>query len=89
MQQLARTPKDVGHALRWVRKQKNMSQQELATHSGIWQETISRIENGSAGTRLDTLFDLCAALDLEIQLIDRSKSTANHLEETLRHGAQT
>lgn len=83
MNQLARTPKDIGHAIRRVRKQQSLSQQELATKSGIWQETISKIENGSPGTRLETIFDLCAALDLEILVAARSKGNEASLEDTL------
>ena len=83
MQHLARTPNDIGHALRQARKQQKLSQQALATKSGVWQETISKIENGSPGTRLETIFDLCAALNLEIVVADRSKGTTNFLEDTL------
>ncbi len=73
-QQLARTPKSIGHALRRKRKENTMSQQDLANISGVWQETISKIENGSPGSKLETIFDLCAALDLELIVTDRSKS---------------
>lgn len=83
MEQLARTPNDIGHALRLARKQQNLSQQALATKSGVWQETISKIENGSPGTRLETIFDLCAALNLEITIAERSKGTTDFLEDTL------
>ena len=83
MQHLARTPNDIGHALRQARKQKELSQQTLATKSGVWQETISKIENGSPGTRLETIFDLCAALNLEIVIAERSKGNTDFLEDTL------
>lgn len=83
MDQLARTPNDIGHALRLARKQQELSQQALATKSGVWQETISKIENGSPGTRLETIFDLCAALNLEISINDRTKGSTDFLEDTL------
>jgi len=83
MNQLARTPKDIGHALRQERKQQQMSQQTLASRSGVWQETISKIENGSPGTRLETIFDLFAALNLEIQISDRSIGSTDFLDETI------
>lgn len=83
MNQIARTPNDVGHALRQARKQKQLSQQALATRSGVWQETISKIENGSPGTRMETIFDLCAALNLEIQITDRSEGSTDFLDETI------
>lgn len=83
MNQLARTPNDVGNALRLARKKQKLSQQALATRSGIWQETISKIENGSPGTRLETIFDLCAALNLEVAITDRSTGSTDFLEDTL------
>ena len=82
MDLLARTPNDIGHALRLARKQQKLSQQALATKSGVWQETISKIENGSPGTRLETIFDLCAALNLEIQITERSAGSTDFLEHT-------
>ena len=81
MRQLARTPKDIGHAIRQARKAKKMTQKELATRSGVWQETISKIETGLSGTKMETLFDLCAALDLELVVTDRSKGSSASLED--------
>ena len=49
--------------------------------SGVWQETISKIENGSGGTKLETLFNLIAALDLEITVTERSKGASDGLED--------
>ncbi|MCB1420856.1 MAG: helix-turn-helix transcriptional regulator [Notoacmeibacter sp.] len=81
MKNLARTPKDIGHAIRSVRKARNLTQKELATRSGVWQETISKIENGVASTKLETIFDLLAALDLELQVQDRTKGSSADLED--------
>jgi len=81
MNQLARTPKDIGHAIRESRKAKGFTQKDLAAKSGVWQETISKIENGVASTKLETLFDLFAALDLEIQVQPRSKGSQSGLED--------
>ena len=81
MKHLARTAKDIGHAIRETRKRKKLTQGELATMSGIWQETISKIENGVASTKLETIFDLMAALDLELTVSNRSKGTADALED--------
>ncbi|KAG1649468.1 putative HTH-type transcriptional regulator y4dL [Nymphon striatum] len=81
MKHLVRTSKNLGHAIRQARKAKNLTQTELAAMSGVWQETISKIENGSGGTKLETLFDLVAALDLEITVTERSKGTSDGLED--------
>ena len=81
MNYLARTPADIGHALRRARKKDRLTQRELASKSGVWQETISKIENGSPGAKLETIFDICAALDLELVVNNRSKGSTEFLEE--------
>lgn len=83
MKLLARTPNDIGHALRQARRRMKLTQQQLSESSGIRQETISRVENGSPGTRLETLFDLCAALNLELVITERSQGSHDFLTETL------
>jgi HTH-type transcriptional regulator/antitoxin HipB len=81
MKYLARTPKDIGHAIRLARKAKKLTQNELADRSGVWQETISKVENGLPGTKLETVFDIFAALDLEFQVQERSKGSAESFED--------
>lgn len=81
MKQLARNPKDIGHAIRLARKDHGLTQMELASKSGIWQETISKIETGSSGAKLETIFNLLAALDLEITIDIRSKGSADVFED--------
>ena len=81
MKHLVRTPKNIGHAIREARKAKSLTQTDLAAMSGVWQETISKIENGSGGTKLETIFELLAALDLEITVTERSKGASDGLED--------
>lgn len=81
MRHLARKPSDIGHALRRIRKLKNLTQQDLAAKSGVWQETISKIENGSPGAKLETIFDICSALQLELHITERKKGSTDFLEQ--------
>ena len=81
MDQIARTTKDIGNLLRTARKAKNLTQAELASRAGVWQRTISNIETSASGAKLDTIFDLLAALDLEIHIVPRSKMTPGDLED--------
>ena len=81
MQHLARLPKDVGHAIREERKAKKLTQKQLANLSGVWQETISKVESGTANTKLETLFNLLSALDLEITVRERSKASAADMQD--------
>jgi len=58
------------------RKGKNLSQQAAAASIGIKQATLSAFENHPDGTRLETLFKLLAALDLELHLEQRDTDAA-------------
>jgi len=81
MDQIARTTKDLGNALRQARKAKGLTQAELASQAGIWQRTVSNIETSTSGAKVDTIFDLLAALDLEIHIVPRSKIALADLED--------
>jgi HTH-type transcriptional regulator/antitoxin HipB len=52
-----------------------MTQQELASLIGTHQKTISAIENGSAGTKLDTLLSVIAQLDLDLEVVPRARAS--------------
>jgi len=71
----------MGHAIRQMRKARGMTQRQLAVRSGLWQETISKIETSRSTVTLETLFDLCAALDLELVLTERSKGSTAAFED--------
>jgi HTH-type transcriptional regulator/antitoxin HipB len=66
MEQLVHSPKSLGSAIKRQRKAKQLSQTEAGSTFKIEQSTISSIEQGAPGTRLETLFRLLAALDLEM-----------------------
>ncbi len=74
MLHLARSPQQIGNAIQRVRKQLNLTQRELGEKAGLWQETISKIENGNSDTKVGTLLAVLAALDLELQIAPRSKA---------------
>ncbi len=80
MQNFVRIPRDLGHAIRQARREKNLTQADLATRSGVWQETISKVEAGRGGTRLDTILGLLAALELELFVRTRSKGSASDFD---------
>lgn len=73
MQDIARTPKQIGAHIRRHRKRRGLSQRELGDRTGLRQETISLIENGNAATRLDTMLTVLAALELEFRIGRRSQ----------------
>jgi HTH-type transcriptional regulator/antitoxin HipB len=81
MDQITRTSPQLGAALRRRRKQAGLSQVSLADKVKLRQATISRLESGDTGTKLGTLLDVVAALDLEIVVRPRSKGRAADIED--------
>jgi HTH-type transcriptional regulator/antitoxin HipB len=81
MTDLARNPKQIGNLIRRARKQRGWSQTRLGEKAGLRQETISLIETGNPATKLDTIFAVLAALDLEFQIGARSKGQAATIED--------
>jgi HTH-type transcriptional regulator/antitoxin HipB len=81
MTDLARNPKQIGNLIRRTRKQRGWSQTRLGEKAGLRQETISLIETGNPATKLDTIFAVLAALDLEFQIGPRSKGQAATIED--------
>lgn len=66
MDQRIYSPKSLGSAIKRQRKAKKLSQTEAGNAFNLDQTTVSSIEQGAPGTRLETLFRMLAALDLEM-----------------------
>ena len=66
------SPESLGASLRALRKGKGLNQTEAGKPAGVNQVTVSSIERGIP-TRVDTLFRLLAALDLELVIQPRAK----------------
>ncbi|OBU16249.1 XRE family transcriptional regulator [Photobacterium aquimaris] len=66
--------KMLANAVRDQRKRQNITQSDAAKLVGIKQTTVSAFENTPEGTKLDTLFKLLAALDLELQVQPRNSN---------------
>lgn len=85
MAQLSRSPKQLGAYAERARP-RGLTQQALADLVGTGQKTISKIENGHDGTRVDTLFSVLAALDCDMQIGPRSKG-AKSISEIFRNAS--
>ena len=60
----------MGYKIKEKRKEKNMTQEELATKSGVSRATISGLENGTVrATSSKTLVKLARALDTTVDQI--------------------
>lgn len=75
MDQIARTSKQIGAAIRRRRRTLNLRQGDLGAKTNLRQATISALENGEPGTQLRTLIDVMTALGLEFVIRERSKAS--------------
>ncbi len=79
METITRTPLQFGNSIRERRRKLGLSQEQLAAKAGVRQRTVSDIENAGVA-RLDTLLRALGALDLELVVRTRTKSSANDIE---------
>ena len=77
------TATDFGQYLKKIRKDRNMSVNQLATYSGISNAQISRIENGLRNApKPETIKKLSQALKVDYQ---EMMQVAGYTEETNQH----
>lgn len=58
----------IGAMVRRLRKAKGMTQEELATASGISRGTVANVEDALASPNIDTLAALAAGLGAELEV---------------------
>lgn len=74
MEQIARTSRQIGAAIRRRRRGAGLTQEALGARTRLRQATVSALENGEPGTQLGTLVDVMAALGLELVIRERTKA---------------
>nr|WP_320016274.1 helix-turn-helix domain-containing protein [uncultured Desulfobacter sp.] len=67
----ARMPGYLGKAIKDSRKQKKMTQKDLADITGTSVKFISDVERGKKTVQIDKVFDLLGALSLRIYVSDK------------------
>jgi len=81
MSTLARSSKQLGLLIQRHRRERGLSQTELADLAGLRQELVSKIEGGQSGSRLSSIYALLAALNLEMTIQPRTKSAADDMAD--------
>lgn len=61
----------MGERIATLRKEKGMTQQDLADVTGLLRNHISRIEQGRYSVGFDTLQSIADALDADIRIVPR------------------
>lgn len=67
------SPDLLAQVLRNARIDDQLSQQSVAERVGIKQNTVSSFENHPEKSRVETLFRLLSALNLELSITERNK----------------
>ena len=81
MDQIARTPRQIGESLRRERRKQGLTQMDLGRKTMLRQATISGVENGNESTKLRTLCDMMAVLGLELIIRPRSEGETKSFED--------
>lgn len=81
MSQIARSARQLGNIIHRARKQRGLTQTNLANLAGLRQELISKIETGHDGIKLSSIYALFAALDLDLVIDSRSASSKPNIED--------
>jgi HTH-type transcriptional regulator / antitoxin HipB len=80
MNHIARTAQQIGAILRRQRRHLRLTQMGLVDRIKLRQATISKLEAGEPGARLETLLDVLAALNLELVIRSRTKASTDEIE---------
>jgi HTH-type transcriptional regulator/antitoxin HipB len=77
MGKIIRSNKDLGAAIRLVRKNMDLRQVDVAQKASVRQALVSELENGETTAKLDTVMRVLAALDLDLCIVPRRKTEFN------------
>ncbi len=72
-----KTIKQIGHALRAIRKENGFTQKEVSSKVKLLPKTVSALEAGSSGSTIESLMKYIAALDCDIIIAPRGNDSKN------------
>lgn len=78
---LIRSPKELALLVASQRKKLKLSQADVGKLVGLKQQTISDFENNPEGTKLNTLFHILSAVQLDIKALDKAETKTKWKEE--------
>lgn len=72
----ARTPRQLGQILKGQRKSQRLTQKQASALVGMLPKTVSKLELEPDTATLESLFKLLSALQLELAVRSKSKTTS-------------
>lgn len=79
METIARSAKDLADIIQRYRKNRKLTQNDLGARMRVRQATVSNLEAGEDATRLKTVMDALAALELELVVRPRTVKSAQDI----------
>lgn len=80
MEYVARTPQQLGQALKNCRQQRGLTQAAVGSKVGLKQSTVSVIEGHGSNSNIETLYKALSALGLELVLRDKASPDTTQVE---------
>ena len=80
------TMRDLGDSIRRERRERNLSQIELAQRANVARGAVQKIEEGRGTVNLDTVLKLLRTLSLDLTIERRTGVTASMLEDGAQGG---
>lgn len=74
------SPKELALLVISQRKKLKLSQADVGSLVGLKQQTVSAFETNPEGTKLDTLFHILSAVNLDVIVLAKDKSTVTEAE---------
>ena len=71
MEYIITSPEQLGAVLKGIRRDLGLNQKELGSRIGFPQKEVSRMENGAGRSRVDRLFQMFSALEVELVIRPR------------------
>lgn len=69
----------LSHVIKGIRNQKSLRQIDIQKRTGMFQKTVSALEDHPETVSIECFMKLLSALDLELCLQDKPKETDNNL----------
>jgi HTH-type transcriptional regulator / antitoxin HipB len=68
------SPRELALAIRDRRKELKINQAEAGKLVGLKQQTLSNFENRPDGTKIETLFRILSALNLDLKIVPKEEA---------------
>jgi HTH-type transcriptional regulator / antitoxin HipB len=80
------TSLEMGQVIRRVRRERNLTQTELALRANVARGALQKLEEGRGTVNLETVFKILQTLSLDLNVAPRRSANAEFLRENQRDG---